>query len=147
METAALHGRFRILSYEVTATPKKIVVHVLLHEIRHWAQIATLCRVNGFVGEPQDFLASPVWDGEVKLAANTTTANRDEGRTTRRDERAASAAECGPQKADTTYDLSSPERPCGEEKAVRQMLHRRGRRLQSEGRPMAFSEPTWALRR
>jgi uncharacterized damage-inducible protein DinB len=47
----------------VTATPKKIVMHVLLNEIRHWAQIATLCRVNGLVVGFHDFLGSPVWGG------------------------------------------------------------------------------------
>jgi uncharacterized damage-inducible protein DinB len=54
---------FVILGYDVTATPKKIVVHVLLHEVRHWAQIATLCRLNGLVAEFHDFLGSPVWGG------------------------------------------------------------------------------------
>ena len=54
---------FVILGYNVTATPKKIVMHVLLHEIRHWAQIATICRLNGLVVEWQDFLGSPVWGG------------------------------------------------------------------------------------
>jgi uncharacterized damage-inducible protein DinB len=54
---------FVILGYNVTATPKKIVMHVLIHEVRHWAQIATLCRLNGLVVEWQDFLGSPVWGG------------------------------------------------------------------------------------
>src|SRR5215469_3868262 len=27
------------------ATPKKIIIHVLAHEIRHWAQIATVLRL------------------------------------------------------------------------------------------------------
>jgi hypothetical protein len=31
----------------LTVTPRKIVVNVLLHETRHWAQIATLLRFNG----------------------------------------------------------------------------------------------------
>jgi len=44
----------------VSATPRKIVMHVLLHEIRHWAQIATLLRLNGFKSDFQDFLFSPV---------------------------------------------------------------------------------------
>jgi len=57
---------FKILNYFVKATPKKIVVHVLLHEIRHWAQIATLLRQNGFVDEFHDFLVSPVMGGEWK---------------------------------------------------------------------------------
>ena len=52
---------FVILGYNVTATPKKIVMHVLIHEVRHWAQIATLCRLNGLVVEWQDFLGAPSW--------------------------------------------------------------------------------------
>lgn len=54
---------FKILDFRVTATPKKIAVHVLMHEIRHWAQIATLVRLNGFVPEFHDFLGSPVFGG------------------------------------------------------------------------------------
>jgi uncharacterized damage-inducible protein DinB len=41
-------------------TPRKILVHVVLHEIRHWAQIATLLRVRGMKVEFHDFLRSPV---------------------------------------------------------------------------------------
>ena len=54
---------FIILNFRVVTTPKKIVFHVLMHEIRHWAQIGTLCRVSGHAPEFQDFLASPVWGG------------------------------------------------------------------------------------
>ena len=57
---------FKILSYVVTATPKKIVTHVLMHEIRHWAQIATLLRLNGLAVEFHDFLMSPVMGGEFR---------------------------------------------------------------------------------
>jgi uncharacterized damage-inducible protein DinB len=56
-----LPRQFTILGHPVTATPRKIVMHVLLHEVRHWAQIATLCRLNGFAPEFHDFLGSPVW--------------------------------------------------------------------------------------
>lgn len=59
---------YTILTYLVKTTPRKIVIHVLMHEIRHWAQIATLCRTNGLVGEFHDFLASPVWGGEFRPA-------------------------------------------------------------------------------
>lgn len=59
---------FRILSYLVTVTPRKIVVHVLMHEIRHWAQIATMCRLNGAAVGFQDFLVSPIWGGEFRPA-------------------------------------------------------------------------------
>lgn len=51
---------FNILSHSITATPRKIVIHVLMHEIRHWAQIATLLRVNGLKVQFHDFLFSPV---------------------------------------------------------------------------------------
>jgi uncharacterized damage-inducible protein DinB len=50
----------------VKATPKKIVIHVLMHEIRHWAQIATVLRLNGLVDQPHDFLFSPVMGGDFK---------------------------------------------------------------------------------
>jgi uncharacterized damage-inducible protein DinB len=57
---------YKILNYSVRATPQKIITHVLIHEIRHWAQIATLFRLNGLVGEPHDFLFSPVMDSEFR---------------------------------------------------------------------------------
>jgi uncharacterized damage-inducible protein DinB len=50
-----------ILSHKLRLTPRKTVVHVVLHEIRHWAQIATLLGVNGTKTEFQDFLGSPVF--------------------------------------------------------------------------------------
>jgi len=55
---------YEILQHRITVPPKKIVVHVLMHEIRHWAQIATLCRLSGYAPDFQDFLASPVWSTE-----------------------------------------------------------------------------------
>ncbi len=51
---------FTIMDRSLKLTPRKIVVHVLLHEIRHWAQIATLFRLHGWKVELQDFLFSPV---------------------------------------------------------------------------------------
>ena len=59
---------FKILNHEITATPRKIVVHVLMHEIRHWAQIATLLRLSGLPVEWRDFLLSPVLGGAVERA-------------------------------------------------------------------------------
>jgi uncharacterized damage-inducible protein DinB len=41
-------------------TPRKILAHVVLHEIRHWAQIATVLRLQGMRVEFHDFLLSPV---------------------------------------------------------------------------------------
>jgi uncharacterized damage-inducible protein DinB len=58
----------KIMSFLVTASPKKIVMHTLMHEIRHWAQLATICRMNGVAGEFHDFLASPIWGGEFRPA-------------------------------------------------------------------------------
>lgn len=52
-----------LMNRTIRATPRKIVVHVLMHEIRHWPQIATLLRLNGIVGELRDFLFSPVMSG------------------------------------------------------------------------------------
>jgi uncharacterized damage-inducible protein DinB len=48
------------------ATPKKMIIHLLLHEIRHWAQIATLFRLNGLEVDSHDFLFSPVLGGEFR---------------------------------------------------------------------------------
>lgn len=47
-------------------TPRKIMVHVVLHEIRHWAQIATMLRQQGLPGDFHDFLFSPLFGGEIK---------------------------------------------------------------------------------
>ncbi len=49
-----------LMNRSLRVTPRKILVHVLLHEIRHWAQIATLFRLHGWEVEPHDFLFSPV---------------------------------------------------------------------------------------
>ena len=53
----------------LSATPQKIVTHVLLHEIRHWAQIATLLRLNGFKDDFHDFIFTPVLGGEIRRSA------------------------------------------------------------------------------
>jgi uncharacterized damage-inducible protein DinB len=45
------------------ATPKKIVLHVLMHEIRHWAQIAAMLWLNGIVDQWHDLIVSPVMGG------------------------------------------------------------------------------------
>jgi uncharacterized damage-inducible protein DinB len=57
---------FKMLKLVIRATPRKIVGHVLTHEIRHWAQIATMMRLNGLKVEWQDFLFSPVLGGGVE---------------------------------------------------------------------------------
>jgi uncharacterized damage-inducible protein DinB len=41
------------------ATRRKLVVHILLHSIRHWAQLATLLRAHGYSTDwAKDFLMS-----------------------------------------------------------------------------------------
>jgi uncharacterized damage-inducible protein DinB len=60
---------FEFFSGTLRATPKKIVTQVLLHEIRHWAQIATLLRLNGLKDELHDFIFSPVLGGEIRRPA------------------------------------------------------------------------------
>jgi uncharacterized damage-inducible protein DinB len=49
-----------IVEKTLRLTPRKILAHVVLHEIRHWAQIATLLRLQGMNVEFHDFLKSPV---------------------------------------------------------------------------------------
>lgn len=55
---------FPNLKLSARATPRKIVLHILMHEVRHWAQIATLLRLNGLPGEFHDFLWAPVMNPE-----------------------------------------------------------------------------------
>jgi uncharacterized damage-inducible protein DinB len=55
----------KIISWSISASPRKIVTHVLIHEVRHWAQIATTLRLNGLKPEFHDFLFSPALGGEV----------------------------------------------------------------------------------
>ena len=57
---------FKLMNSVLRVTPKKIIVHVLTHEVRHWAQIATLLRLNGVTGDFHDFLFSPVMGGEPR---------------------------------------------------------------------------------
>ena len=57
---------FTILNSFLRATPRKIVIHILMHEIRHWAQIATLLRLHGLTDEFHDLLFSPVLGGEFR---------------------------------------------------------------------------------
>lgn len=50
---------FNVLDFNVKAPIKKFVIHVLVHEIRHWAQVALLLRAAGYedLGE-HDFINS-----------------------------------------------------------------------------------------
>lgn len=61
---------FKFMNNFMRATPRKLIVHVLLHETRHWAQIGTLFRMNGLKGDFHDFLFSPVLGGEFKRFAS-----------------------------------------------------------------------------
>lgn len=57
---------FTLMNSRLRATPRKIIIHVVMHEIRHWAQVATLLRQQGVTGEFHDFLFSPVLGGEFR---------------------------------------------------------------------------------
>lgn len=61
---------FSLMNNSLTATPRKIIVHTLLHEVRHWAQIGTLLRLNGLKVELRDILFSPALGGEFKRQAS-----------------------------------------------------------------------------
>ena len=52
--------------FEFEGTPRKILMHVLIHEIRHWAQLGTLLRLGGEAPRLHDFLVSPVGGGEFR---------------------------------------------------------------------------------
>jgi uncharacterized damage-inducible protein DinB len=55
----------QIMNWSISASARKIVTHVLIHEIRHWAQIATTLRLSGLKPDFHDFLFSPALGGEV----------------------------------------------------------------------------------
>jgi uncharacterized damage-inducible protein DinB len=61
---------FSLLNSRLTATPRKILLHVVTHEIRHWAQVATLLRLSGVTGEMQDLVFSPVLGGAFSRSAS-----------------------------------------------------------------------------
>ena len=59
---------FPLLGSRVRSTPRKVVLHVLTHEIRHWAQVATLLRLQGWIAERQDLLFSPVLGDPIQMS-------------------------------------------------------------------------------
>jgi uncharacterized damage-inducible protein DinB len=61
----------KLMNSTIRATPRKIIFHVLIHEVRHWPQVATLLRLNGIVAEFRDFIFSPVMSGDVRLDKKT----------------------------------------------------------------------------
>jgi uncharacterized damage-inducible protein DinB len=56
----------KVMNSTIRVTPRKIVVHVLVHEMRHWPQIAALLRLNGIVAGFRDFLFSPAMSGNFR---------------------------------------------------------------------------------
>jgi len=56
-----------IVDRTLRLTPRKILVHVVVHEIRHWAQVATLLRLQGMNVEFHDFLFSPTMAGKAAV--------------------------------------------------------------------------------
>ena len=73
--TTAPEGELdRVLTFQtltagtVTASKHKIASNIFLHDIRHWGQIATVLRQNGFADQwPHDMLLS-----SVKIEATPT---------------------------------------------------------------------------
>jgi uncharacterized damage-inducible protein DinB len=59
----------QILQHSIRATPRKIVTHILMHEIRHWGQIGCMLRLQGMTDDFHDFLFSPVMNEEKQHAA------------------------------------------------------------------------------
>jgi len=58
---------FDILDNVIRVSPRKFITHILLHEIRHWAQIATALRQAGAPASFPDFLVSPVMGGGLQI--------------------------------------------------------------------------------
>lgn len=56
-----------VLAVRAHLTPRKILLHVLTHEIRHWAQVATLLRLQGWTADRQDLLVSPILGDPLPL--------------------------------------------------------------------------------
>jgi arylsulfatase A-like enzyme len=71
---------FDFFGNSLTATPRKLIAHVLIHEIRHWAQVATFLRLGGVTDGYHDFLFSPVLGGELRRSdlppRSSTTGSR-----------------------------------------------------------------------
>jgi uncharacterized damage-inducible protein DinB len=49
-----------LTSGTLSASKKKIAIHMLLHGVRHWAQLATALRETGFTTGKHDFIFSNV---------------------------------------------------------------------------------------
>jgi len=55
----------QIGSQKRAVTPKTMIVQAVTHEIRHWAQMATLLRTSGKKTGAHDFLVSGVFDSRA----------------------------------------------------------------------------------
>ena len=55
--------------HSLQVTPRKMIVQSITHELRHWAQIATLVRLDGRKSGVHDFLASPLMDAAAPAGA------------------------------------------------------------------------------
>ena len=64
-EAADLVRTFVIRDDQWQMSARKLLFHILLHEIRHWAQIATLLRLSGIRADFHDLLFSPVLDSTL----------------------------------------------------------------------------------
>jgi len=54
--------QIQIGQHSRSVTPRKMLMQAVTHEIRHWAQVATLLRLSGRRPGPRDLLVSPVFD-------------------------------------------------------------------------------------
>ena len=57
---------YHFMNMTISLSARKIIFQVLIHEVRHWAQVATMLRLQGLTEEPHDFLFSPVLGGEFR---------------------------------------------------------------------------------
>jgi len=56
-------------TFKRQVTPRKMIVQSVTHELRHWAQIATLVRLEGRKSGAHDFLAAPLMDAPAPATA------------------------------------------------------------------------------
>lgn len=56
-----------LLNRIVRLSPRKILLHLVTHEIRHWAQVGTLLRELGWKVPAQDLLLAPVCGEAISL--------------------------------------------------------------------------------
>lgn len=59
----------QLSSHTRVVTPKTMLVQSVTHEIRHWAQIATLLRMAGRKTGPHDFLVSGIFERMLGTSA------------------------------------------------------------------------------